>query len=486
MNSTKDKYTDPQEHLSEAQIIRYQGDRMDSAEMHKVEEHTLSCAFCSDALEGYSMLDEQQTITSLADLNDRLANRLSEQKNKSLPAYWKWAVAASFLLLLSVAAFFVLNRFPGEQNIAQNRNSKEIKNRDESLSPKQKSAVHEENKTSAPEVASLEKAEEKGLVKESPATRPSSSAKQKNSGSQTEKRKKEGRDESHSTPLASGRGVIAEVEELDFTNSRQIAHNTRNQDKSNDQLIHNSTPGLEVESGYALSEKKESPVIRIRGIGSQKGILENRAGIITVEGVVRDAITGEPLPGVNIGLKILPFKTVTDLDGSYSLSLPKITDTLHLSYIGYEDKKILIGDSSILISTDLKPNTQALQEVVVVGYGTQKRSALSGSVSSVTLTDVEPPQPEKGMRRYNRYIKKNLKYPPAAVEAKKEGVVEVEFNVEADGSLDGFRPLTSFGFGMEEEAVRLIKEGPEWKPAVNKDGERAQGKAVVKIPFKLK
>lgn len=89
-----------------------------------------------------------------------------------------------------------------------------------------------------------------------------------------------------------------------------------------------------------------------------------------VSGIVLDE-KGEPVIGANVMVKGTTNGTVTDMDGKFVLSVPQDA-SLVISYIGYMDRTVLVGNSSE-ISVRLSENTQALEEVVVVGYGTQKK-----------------------------------------------------------------------------------------------------------------
>lgn len=108
--------------------------------------------------------------------------------------------------------------------------------------------------------------------------------------------------------------------------------------------------------------------------------LDSIAQDITVSGVVKDA-KGETMPGVTIVIKETIVGTTTDLDGKYSISVPSDA-TLVFSSIGYK-KQIVLVSNRTKIDLVLNEDVEALDEVVVVGYGTVKRSHLTGSVSKV-------------------------------------------------------------------------------------------------------
>ena len=104
--------------------------------------------------------------------------------------------------------------------------------------------------------------------------------------------------------------------------------------------------------------------------------------LLTVSGTVRDE-SGTALPGVSVVVKGTSNGTVTDLDGQYSLSADS-DDVLIFSYLGFSSQEIAVGNQTA-IDVTLTEDISELDEVVVVGYGTQKKSDLTGAVASVDL-----------------------------------------------------------------------------------------------------
>jgi TonB-linked SusC/RagA family outer membrane protein len=100
-----------------------------------------------------------------------------------------------------------------------------------------------------------------------------------------------------------------------------------------------------------------------------------------IEGTVL-ASSGESLPGVSIVVQGTANGTVTDANGQFRISVPASTSTLTFTYIGYTSQDIIVGDRT-RIDVTLEPSLEQLDEVVVIGYGTVKKSDLTGSVSSV-------------------------------------------------------------------------------------------------------
>ena len=107
---------------------------------------------------------------------------------------------------------------------------------------------------------------------------------------------------------------------------------------------------------------------------------------VTVEGKVTDD-TGSPLPGVNIVEKGTSSGAVTDAAGYFKLEVKDANSILVFSFIGFATKEIQVGTQST-INVSMEPDVVALSEIIVTGYGTQKRSSLVGAVGSVQAKDI--------------------------------------------------------------------------------------------------
>lgn len=106
---------------------------------------------------------------------------------------------------------------------------------------------------------------------------------------------------------------------------------------------------------------------------------------VSVRGTVRDS-SGEPIPGVTVSVQGATIGTATDLDGSYSLVVPDGA-TLIFSFIGFESQLVAVGSQTV-IDVVLVEDMASLEEVVVVGYGVQKKATLTGSVSALKGEDI--------------------------------------------------------------------------------------------------
>ncbi|MCF8360611.1 MAG: TonB-dependent receptor [Prolixibacteraceae bacterium] len=106
-----------------------------------------------------------------------------------------------------------------------------------------------------------------------------------------------------------------------------------------------------------------------------------------VTGTVTD-ISGESLPGVNVVIKGSTIGTTTDFNGNYSISVKNESDVLEFSFVGYLNQSVTVGNKSE-INVTLKEDVLELNEVVAIGYGIQKKSDITGSVSSIKAESIK-------------------------------------------------------------------------------------------------
>ncbi|MBQ8046474.1 MAG: TonB-dependent receptor [Prevotella sp.] len=106
-----------------------------------------------------------------------------------------------------------------------------------------------------------------------------------------------------------------------------------------------------------------------------------------VKGTVTDASTGEPLIGVTIKSLDTKAMAVTDFDGQYTIS-SQPNDRLQFSYVGYEEETVKVGTRRT-VDVELKALVQSLNDIVVIGYGTQRKADLTGSVGVVDMEEAK-------------------------------------------------------------------------------------------------
>ncbi|MEX2594584.1 MAG: carboxypeptidase-like regulatory domain-containing protein [Anditalea sp.] len=115
--------------------------------------------------------------------------------------------------------------------------------------------------------------------------------------------------------------------------------------------------------------------------------VDGQKAAINVSGAVTSSSDREGIPGVNILVKGTITGTVTDVEGNYAIAVPDETDTLVFSSIGYITQEEPVNGRSA-INIVMEEDVQSLDEVVVVGYGEQKRVNLTGSVSTLSSEEL--------------------------------------------------------------------------------------------------
>lgn len=124
-----------------------------------------------------------------------------------------------------------------------------------------------------------------------------------------------------------------------------------------------------------LPAEKKSPIVAVEQQNSK------------ITGQVRDNL-GDPLVGVNVMVKGAQSGTITDLDGKFTVEVPYANATLIFSYVGFQPKEVKLEGKKV-INVTLVEDSKALEEVVVVGYTTQKKATITGSVSTITTKDLK-------------------------------------------------------------------------------------------------
>ncbi len=174
----------------------------------------------------------------------------------------------------------------------------------------------------------------------------------------------------------------------------------------------------------------------------------------SIQGTVVDDYGG-PLVGASILVEGTAQGTITDVDGSFEIP---VSDSLALeiiiSFTGYGSSLAVAspGDElHIVMGAE-----GLLDEVVVTGYSTRKAKKIAN------ITDPRA-EPVEGIQDFKNYIKENQIYPDSAQTNNVHGKVKLRFQVFSDGEIGEVQVIKSLGFGWDEEAVRLIREGPTWE-----------------------
>src|SRR5688500_7815494 len=95
---------------------------------------------------------------------------------------------------------------------------------------------------------------------------------------------------------------------------------------------------------------------------------------------------GDGLPGVNVLVRGTTVGTITNVDGKYNIDVPGNDAVLVFSYVGYRSEEVTVGDRTTW-DVMMTPDVVSLSEVVVVGYGTEKKKDLTGAISTISSQD---------------------------------------------------------------------------------------------------
>ncbi|NRA50977.1 MAG: SusC/RagA family TonB-linked outer membrane protein, partial [Phaeodactylibacter sp.] len=167
----------------------------------------------------------------------------------------------------------------------------------------------------------------------------------------------------------------------------------------------------------------------------------------TLTGQVSDT-EGEPLIGVNILVKDTDAGTITDFDGNFSLRIPEGGEILVFSYIGYATKEVVIGTQT-RIDIEMSTDAEALEEVIVVGYGTKKKRDVIGSVATVkseNITKLKSTSFVDGLQGQASGVQvvANSGVPGAPSTVKIRGISSISINTDPLWIVDGM-PIYSGG-----------------------------------------
>ena len=186
---------------------------------------------------------------------------------------------------------------------------------------------------------------------------------------------------------------------------------------------------------------------------------QSRQNAIT--GLVMD-VAKEPVIGASVVVMGSTNGCITDFDGKFSLEVSEFPVKLQISYIGYKSQEVTVRDTKT-IQVVLREDTETLDEVVVVGYGTNKNKKSTTVVTAKEQADKDiTPQPVIGKRKYQKYLKENLVRPTDEKCAQVKGKVVLTFLVNKERRPFYIKVKESLCESSDKEAIRLIQEGPDW------------------------
>lgn len=192
----------------------------------------------------------------------------------------------------------------------------------------------------------------------------------------------------------------------------------------------------------------------------------------TITGKVLDESSDEPLIGASIFHQPSQSQAITDIDGFFEMEIPADAQELSISYTGYSDQLADVAQKDY-VEIRLGEGV-TLSETVVIAYGAKD--------DDDNLNRYKRAKPQKGFRKFRKYLAANMVYPPEAIQKNIQGEVELSFNISNSGQPYNIKVKRSLGYGCDQEAIRLLEQGPDWsQPLPFKEKE-----VTYSFPFKLK
>ena len=220
----------------------------------------------------------------------------------------------------------------------------------------------------------------------------------------------------------------------------------------------------------AMTTAPESAELKVK----TATVSADTSGLMLVRGLVYDQ-DDKPLPGAIIVIKNGRAGTTTDASGGFTLNVPAKT-VLVASFVGFGAQEITVPDKTdnILLVFRLKqeavdgtmlmtnaPKSIPMSITASVPNEGESHSNVEGKMFVAVEQNPEFPG---GASNLYRFVAANLRYPAAAARANIQGKVFVNFVVNTDGAIDRIKVLKGLGFGLDEEAVRVMAQMPKWIP----------------------
>ena len=214
---------------------------------------------------------------------------------------------------------------------------------------------------------------------------------------------------------------------------------------------------------------------------TQEEFFGNQSRQNNFRGRVIDNNNNLPVANAIVSLEKEKYSTVTNEQGYFQLDNVKDSVAkVNISIVGYDQKKVELNSAKTSNDIRLDPSNQSLNEVVVVGYGSQKKKSFAERKG--LSTNVQDATPVIPWMDYEKYLEKNNKInTDREISDKLESNVAevvVSFLVDKKGQLSSFKIEKSLGKQKDAEAIRLIKEGPAWK--VTK-GKKARATVIIRF-----
>jgi Gram-negative bacterial TonB protein C-terminal len=454
--------------LSTDRIQQYLSGELSRTETHEVEKAMLENTFNNDVVEGFEELRKTKTDLSKVklDLQNRLQNRIQqEEKSKVLPLWTNWktlSLAASVALMIGFGTYFWNNSTENKTEIQTAATSEKAPVFAEQTEPEELAKIE----TDAPvlarkkeEVAVVEKKIQKPSVildEEVVASAPT---------------EPEPKLEAEAPPLTQAPVLeeISKSKDKAMSPPAPVIAQVKTASKPEDE-VSRTKPSRDVavnSAPAAGSYNNAPPVAKAKRSAAPTGY-DAKTMSSKISGVVIDADNKEPISGVSI---FADQKEIgkTDNAGRFEIEKSAAGKELMLNRQEFESLKFSVGDDS-QFSLLMQPKT----ELAIIDLKNNKTWKYN--------PNNHPAQPSVSPDNYQVYLKKNKKKNTQSSDTLTVKSVTLDFKVNKDGSLSNFKIIKSAGKTQDEEAIRLIKEGPVWMPKISNNITKKQ---IVRLVVEL-
>ena len=434
------------------EILNYLGNKMPEQERYAFERKMQADPFLTDAVEGYERMSLAEIEEELSGLKDTLSKRT----NRKIIPVWVRA-AAGILLLVGLGTLWMIYERPQKTGLVSDRIE-----------------IKEETK------------KEEDKFKEEPQVLPEHS--EEKSYPTLPERKEENTELVVKTrnvaPVPVSKKIMKKAKVSDVDELKQdVNMHLRYEDSAVgvEQELVGKIAGVDV-GEIEGSGGGETKAIKIRGMASYKmdtsstyfrGRVVDEAGM-PLPGV---AVVNSPMEGA-VSSKYRHEGAITDNEGNFKIKSSGSGAVLQLSFIGFKDK-LAVAKTDSVGTLVMEAQQMALDEVVAVGYGTQKKSEVTGAVraqkssseprlasSSATPETALVPEPEMGLKKFIRKVERGLNYP---LEVNEERiVVEVEIFISGNGEVDKIDIQTPVNKEFADKLKEKIRSLGKWTtPEIN-------------------
>ena len=468
--------------LSPEIIEKYLNGELSHKEMHEVEKLMLNSDFDAEAMEGFEETGTSTMQGDLGLLRERLDREVKPKRDFML---WFKIAASVALLAITTIILFNTDLFKSEQQLAKSEAEEEAM--PDSKTAEREAELQSESQPVEDSLIALNKEEKE--PKKSKASKPN----EQPVVDMASEPLAEAREE-QTIELAKAEDNVEVAEKLDAMAYEELETETPEEmlmdevPASDIEDLQGKMAGVQVtENARAMSKAKKAETKKMEA-ESRMALRSASAEEImsqSIKGQITSSEDGTGLPGVNVVVKGTTTGTITDFEGNYTLNLPQGTDpTLVVSFIGLSPKEVDASGKSV-VDIEMEPDVAQLSEVVVTAMDVEReKRSLPYSMQTIEMdkdrderADIVPANPEGGKSSFKDYLQANAR--PINGQ---EGKVVVEFEVTSSGDLINFRIVKGQGEALNNEAIRLIKEGPKWSPAL-RNGTPDRDKVRVKVKF---